>query len=548
MNKKQELRTLLEKSEYAELFDGLKKLGLNSHQYNILRREFILNRYDIEFEDRLKVLIEEYEEHIIDEKEANFWNLYTLHGSLEFYRTYLEDFPNGKYGVIAETKIKQLKSEKFANNENFEVSWSPITLKKEDEATYNVKKFDDFEELIKIMYSKIKNVHGIKKNSYGETWIIIDSETGKIFKHIRNSTTIRLGSKIDDNRFLEEVGIKGGMKLQAVQLNSEQGGFILLLSIGFGVAIPLALLSYYIKLHQDYIDNNKEGYYKNQVEKTLKELNKIKSELEASNQKLSLKNKKPYFKTKPRAIIQPLPIIITIFCLIAIPILTFIFIDRDKDNLDNCNKELIEVANKSIKNEDYQTALVLFDFIIKKGDSDTTDIINTRDSILALNEMKDTITLETNIVSLVEYEKCKKSKILINKENLSLKKEINILKEEIAVKYGLHRVVDREQLIFNLEVSKESNMWLNNRNNTTLFNFLQNIVELKPKTKISVESFYTNNLDKVIVSQRNAELNAHLTIMGITNITFVITKAQTQKVVISIPVSNITSSKYANTP
>ena len=243
-----------------------------------------------------------------------------------------------------------------------------------------------------------------------------------------------------------------------------------------------------------------------------------------------------------------MPIIITIFCLIAIPILTFIFIDRDKDNLDNCNKELIEVANKSIKNEDYQTALVLFDFIIKKGDSDTTDIINTRDSILALNEMKDTITLETNIVSLVEYEKCKKSKILINKENLSLKKEINILKEEIAVKYGLHRVVDREQLIFNLEVSKESNMWLNNRNNTTLFNFLQNIVELKPKTKISVESFYTNNLDKVIVSQRNAELNAHLTIMGITNITFVITKAQTQKVVISIPVSNITSSKYANTP
>lgn len=57
MKTKQELLNMADELKYAELFEELDRMGLNSEAYNRLKKEFVLGKTDIDFNDRLKTLI-----------------------------------------------------------------------------------------------------------------------------------------------------------------------------------------------------------------------------------------------------------------------------------------------------------------------------------------------------------------------------------------------------------------------------------------------------------------------------------------------------------
>jgi len=56
MTSKKDLYTMLDELKYAELFEELDKLGLNTEAYQKLKKSFILGKTDIDFHDRLKAL------------------------------------------------------------------------------------------------------------------------------------------------------------------------------------------------------------------------------------------------------------------------------------------------------------------------------------------------------------------------------------------------------------------------------------------------------------------------------------------------------------
>lgn len=57
MKSKKELFEMLDELKYAELFEVLDSLQLDSEAYLRLKKEFILGKTDIDFNDRLKTLI-----------------------------------------------------------------------------------------------------------------------------------------------------------------------------------------------------------------------------------------------------------------------------------------------------------------------------------------------------------------------------------------------------------------------------------------------------------------------------------------------------------
>jgi len=58
MKSKKELLELIDELKYADVFNELDKLNLNSEAYNRLKKEFVLGKADIDFNDRLKIVID----------------------------------------------------------------------------------------------------------------------------------------------------------------------------------------------------------------------------------------------------------------------------------------------------------------------------------------------------------------------------------------------------------------------------------------------------------------------------------------------------------
>lgn len=72
MKTKKELINLLENAEYAELFKQLNDRKKNNEAYSALKKSFILGKTDVDFHDRLRILIED--ESISTIYSSNYFN------------------------------------------------------------------------------------------------------------------------------------------------------------------------------------------------------------------------------------------------------------------------------------------------------------------------------------------------------------------------------------------------------------------------------------------------------------------------------------------
>jgi hypothetical protein len=79
--------------------------------------------------------------------------------------------------------------------------------------------FSNFDELTDEVYFAMKGA--VSAFSYGTSWILRDKASGKRFKHARMIAGLGPGRLVNDNRTLEEVGIKAGMFLEAILFKKE---------------------------------------------------------------------------------------------------------------------------------------------------------------------------------------------------------------------------------------------------------------------------------------------------------------------------------------
>ena len=111
---------------------------------------------------------------------------------------------------LAKEITDQLKQENF-----FSVTLAAITGNPNDEYSYPASAFSSFNDLTdQIWHTTAKGK--LKAFTYGTNWVLRDISTGKIFKHARMITGQGPGKPVQDDRSLDEVGIRNGMRLEVI--------------------------------------------------------------------------------------------------------------------------------------------------------------------------------------------------------------------------------------------------------------------------------------------------------------------------------------------
>lgn len=94
-----------------------------------------------------------------------------------------------------------------------------------NEVTYPISAIRDFDDLTNKVYFEMKKKPSVNNSlqpyKYGTTWLLQEKTTKKVFRHARMISGLGPGMRMDDDRPLEELGIRPGMVLEAVLLSNE---------------------------------------------------------------------------------------------------------------------------------------------------------------------------------------------------------------------------------------------------------------------------------------------------------------------------------------
>jgi tetratricopeptide (TPR) repeat protein len=115
MLRKDEILKLLVQNEYAEFFDALDSYDLDTPEYNRLKKEFVGGKTDIDYNNRCKVLANDF----FREKEKKDWQEVEANPTKAILLYFLDIYPKGKYKLEAEQMLGNFKQHQKDANEWF---------------------------------------------------------------------------------------------------------------------------------------------------------------------------------------------------------------------------------------------------------------------------------------------------------------------------------------------------------------------------------------------------------------------------------------------
>ena len=123
-------------------------------------------------------------------------------GKLSKSNGHFEDVLND----IASTASKEVIDSAFV-----EIDAREFTGDKEKIFSFPVSAFSNLNNLTDKVYFKLKSQ--VKAYAYGFSWVLVDASTKDVIRNARMITNAGQGTRVEDNRSLADVGIKGGTKL-----------------------------------------------------------------------------------------------------------------------------------------------------------------------------------------------------------------------------------------------------------------------------------------------------------------------------------------------
>jgi tetratricopeptide (TPR) repeat protein len=152
MLRKDEILKLLVQNEYADFFDALDSYDLDTPEYNRLKKEFVGGKTDIDYNNRCKVLMNQFFKEK-ENKENKDWLVVKTNPTKTMLLHFLEIYPKGKYTLEAELKLR------IAEQQQKEAEkW----LEKGNETDNNLLKINFYTKAIELGYEPLQNAYYIR--------------------------------------------------------------------------------------------------------------------------------------------------------------------------------------------------------------------------------------------------------------------------------------------------------------------------------------------------------------------------------------------------
>jgi hypothetical protein len=120
--------------------------------------------------------------------------------------------------VLISNALKDIKEE-FTDSGHIIIDVSQVSNKPNDIIEYKLNSLKSFSALSNAVYYYL--VEYIRPYYYGYDWVLRDSKTKSVFKSVRMISGSPPGIRMPDLRTLEDLGIKNGMHLTAINLKNE---------------------------------------------------------------------------------------------------------------------------------------------------------------------------------------------------------------------------------------------------------------------------------------------------------------------------------------